>query len=150
MDSMTDDPTTVTDPGHTCDLSCPVEHVMRGAPAVDPEDSLRRTAHAMTVDKAAAAIVRGPETSTNIVTERDVVRALSDGADPDTIWASDVASTHLSSVVPTTTISDALRHMAEEGTRHIPVTEGGDVVGLIAVEDLVEVLHRRLLAVPKS
>ncbi len=144
MGTMANDSMTVSDV-HICDLSCPVEHVMRGAPVVDPEDTLRQTAHAMTVDKAAAAIVRTPAGPTNIVSERDVVRALSDGADPDTVWASDVASPRLGAVCPSSTVSDVLRQVAQEGTRHIPVTVDDHVVGLVMAEDLLEVLHRRLL-----
>ncbi len=118
---MNDDAIRSTGKDHSCDLSCPVEHVMRGAPVVDPETTLRSTAQAMVADRAGAAIVRGPDGPTNIVTEGDVVRALADGADPDIIWAADVASTRLVSVSPGATLADAVRRMSEEGIHHVPV-----------------------------
>ena len=112
---------------HICDLSCPVEHVMRGAPVVDPEYTLRMTAQAMTIVKAGAVIVCDPHGPTTIVTERDIVHALSDGTDP----------LRPPSLTPFT-------QMAEEGTRHVPVRVDNNVVGLVTAEDLFEALNGKL------
>ena len=129
---------------HICDLSCPVEHVMRGAPVVDPEYTLRMTAQAMVIVKARVAIVCAPHKSTTIVTERDIARAVSDGADPGRTRVAELAWAHLAALVPTVTISDAVQHMSEEGTQYISVRFDGNVVGLVTAEDLVEVLNGKL------
>jgi len=123
---------------------------MRGAPVVDPESTLRSTAKSMAVSRAGAAIVHGANGATNIVTDRDLVRALADGADPDTVWAADVASTHLVAVASDAIVADALRQMSQEGIRHVPVRSGGDVVGLVTAEDLLDVLERGLLGLTPS
>jgi signal-transduction protein with cAMP-binding, CBS, and nucleotidyltransferase domain len=85
-------------------------------------------------------LVLGPEGPASIVTERDIVRALAQEADPDTVWVADVATSDLITVEPTTTILEAIRHMASERVRHIPVKEKGEVVGFVASEDLVDLV----------
>lgn len=77
-----------------------------------------------------------------------MVRALADGADPDTIWAADVASTRLVSVPPGATLADAGRRMSEEGIHHVPVKSDGDVQGLVTTEDLLSVLDGEFLGAP--
>jgi len=128
---------------HICDLSCPVEHVMRGAPVVDPEYTLRMTAQAMTVVKAGAAIICDPRGSTIVVTERDIIHALSDAADPDKARVAEVAFADLGALVCTATIFDAVQHLSKEGSRHVPVKCEGNVVGLITAEDLFGVLNSK-------
>ena len=133
-----------TNPVHVCELSCPVEHVMRGAPVVDPEYTLRITAQIMIIAKAGAAVVCDPHGPMTIVTEHDLTRALSDGADPDGARIADVGSTLTDALGSATTIADALRQMSDTGARRVSVRADGNVVGLVTSEDLVEVLNGKM------
>jgi signal-transduction protein with cAMP-binding, CBS, and nucleotidyltransferase domain len=126
---------------HVCDLLCPVRHLMRGVPPfVDPEDTLRSAAQGMAGQKAGAVIVLGPDGPTSIVTERDIVRALADHADPDTVWAADVASSDLAAIDPETTLAEAVELMAKRQIRHVPVKSNGEVMGMIEAEDILDLL----------
>jgi CBS domain-containing protein len=126
---------------HVCDLLCPVRHLMRGAPPfADPEDTLRVAAQTMAGQKTGAVIVLGPDGPTSVVTERDIVRALADQADPDTVWAADVASSDLAAVDPDTTVVEAVGLMAKRQIRHVPVKSNGEVIGMVVAEDILELL----------
>jgi CBS domain-containing protein len=129
---------------HVCDLSCPIEHLMRGAPVVDPEFTVRMTAQTLVIAKAGAAVVCAPRRPVTIVTERDLIRALSDGADPDGTRIAEVASTLPDALGSTSTVSEAVRQMSDKGTRHVSITVDGNVVGLVTADDLVEVLNGTL------
>jgi CBS domain-containing protein len=133
-----------TSPVHVCDLSCPLEHVMRGAPVVDREYTVRMTAQTMIIAQAGAAVVCDPQRPTTVVTEHDLIRALSDGADPDGTRIAEVASTLPDALGSTFTISDAVRQMSDRGTRHVSVSTDGNVVGLVTFDDLIEVLNGTL------
>jgi signal-transduction protein with cAMP-binding, CBS, and nucleotidyltransferase domain len=97
-------------------------------------------AQAMAGQKSGAVIVLGPDGPTSIVTERDVVRALADQADPDTVWAADVASSDLTAIDPDTTVAEAVGLMAATQIRHLPVKSNGEVVGMVVDEDILDVL----------
>ena len=126
---------------HDCDLLCPVRHLMRGVPPfVDPEDTLRVAAQAMAGQKTGAVIILGPDGPTSIVTERDIVRALADQADPDTVWAADMASSDLAAIDPDTTVAEAVELMAKRQIRHVPVKSNGEVTGIVAAEDILNLL----------
>lgn len=114
---------------------------MRGAPPfADPEDTLRVAAQTMAGQKTGAVIVLGPDGPTSVVTERDIVRALADQADPDTVWAADVASSDLAAVDPDTTVVEAVGLMAKREIRHVPVKSNGEVIGMVVAEDILELL----------
>jgi signal-transduction protein with cAMP-binding, CBS, and nucleotidyltransferase domain len=129
---------------HVCDPSCPVEHVMGGAPVVDPEYTVRMTAQTMIIAKAGTVVVYDAHRPMTIVTEHDLIRALSDGVDPDVTRITEVASTLPDALGSASTISDAVRHMSETGTRHVWVKADGNVVGLATADDFIEVFNGHL------
>src|ERR1019366_5173100 len=96
---------------HRCDLLCPVAHLMRAVPFVDPESTLRTAAQAMVAQGDGVAVVLGPEGPARIVTEHDIVCALAQQADPNTVWVADVAPSNLISAELTATILDVIRQM---------------------------------------
>jgi CBS domain-containing protein len=94
----------------------------------------------MAVQKAGAVILLGPDGPTSIVTERDIVRALADEADPDTVWAADVASSDPAAIDPDTTVAAAAELMAKRQIRHVPVKSNGEVTGTVVAEDILNLL----------
>jgi CBS domain-containing protein len=130
---------------HRCDLLCPVAHLMHSVPAfVDPESTLRAASQTMIAQGNGVVVVLGPAGPASIVTERDIVFALAQEADPDAVWVADVVPSDLITAGPTTTILEAIRHMASERVRQILVKENGEVVGLVVSEDLVDLVGATL------
>ncbi len=76
-----------------------------------------------------------------VVSERDVVRALAEGDDPDAVWAVDVMSRSAIMIEPDATIEAAAELMLEAGVRHLVVDDqDGDRYGVVSMRDLVDPL----------
>ena len=79
-----------------------------------------------------------------IVTERDLVRkGLAFSRDAGSTHVSAVMSSPLLSIDVNRTIRDASKAMAEQGVRHLAVTENGKIVGVLSVRDLVKMVSVR-------
>ena len=73
-----------------------------------------------------------------ILTERDiVVRVLAEERDPRAAFVRDVATLRPVMCAPDDDVSAALLQMREEEIQHLPVAEGGDVIGVISLADIV-------------
>lgn len=80
-----------------------------------------------------APVLRG------IVTERDVLLAvprLADGVGDERLRVADIMSRDPKTIEADQTIGDALEIMTENGFRHLPVTDGGSMVGVLSMRDV--------------
>ena len=74
-----------------------------------------------------------------IVTERDLLLSIGAGEDPD---AEPVAGHMTESVItaaPDWSLEHAAAEMSRRGVRHLVVFEGGEVVGILSMRDIVRV-----------
>ncbi|GIU90902.1 MAG: hypothetical protein KatS3mg010_2001 [Acidimicrobiia bacterium] len=127
----------------------PVRDVMsRGAVTVDEKLTLRSVSAVLAELDIGVALVARPYDSVGIVSERDVVRALADGADPDEVWAADVMMEEIVVAEPEETILDVAQRMVEEGVRHVAVVERGVIVGVVSARDLLPVLTDHAFSTP--
>jgi CBS domain-containing protein len=109
---------------------------------VGPSHTLREASKAMAGRKVGAAVVFDSDgEGTGIVTERDLLRALADGGDPDL----ETVGAHLTSDLvyadPSWTLEQAAEAMMRGGFRHLVVMDGGEVVGILSVRDIVRQWH---------
>ena len=73
-----------------------------------------------------------------IVSERDVVKALANnGPGIHSMKAGDIMTRNVTTVTPATTINEAMELMDRGYFRHLPVLDGGVLVGIISVRDVV-------------
>lgn len=122
-----------------------VSKVMGIPPVIVPPDvSLRAVAVSLcTADVGAAVVLRGEEVI-GVLTERDVVRALAEDADPDTVWSGDVMSSDPIWVGPDDSLERALQLMVEAGVRHLAVMDGDELVGVVSLRDVALALRSAL------
>lgn len=74
-----------------------------------------------------------------IVSERDVVRRLhAGGADLLTGSVRDIMSTSVTTCGPGDAVVDLARIMTAGRFRHLPVLDGGELVGIVSIGDLVK------------
>lgn len=73
-----------------------------------------------------------------ILTERDIViRVLAEEREPLAAFVRDVATMHPVICSPEEDVSLAAERMRENEIQHLPVCEGGEVVGVISLADIV-------------
>jgi CBS domain-containing protein len=114
--------------------------VQRPSVYVHPNDTLRRVAQTLIEESIGAALVRGPHGAIGLVSERDIVRALADGADPAVTRAEEVMVEELVTVGPNDATLDAVHRMLDAEVRHLPVVEDGVAGGMISARDALRAL----------
>jgi CBS domain-containing protein len=79
-----------------------------------------------------------------MLTDRDlVVKVLAKGADPASVTAADLAQGKPVTIGADDDAGDILRTMAEHKVRRLPVIDGHDLVGIVAVADVARALPDR-------
>lgn len=102
-------------------------------------DSLRAAAEAMWRQQTGSLLVMADGQLQGIVTERDIMKAIARGWDPEQAAVSDVMTRDVITIAPDTTLHEAARVMAARWIRHLPVVRDGEVVGVVSQRDLVGV-----------
>jgi CBS domain-containing protein len=105
---------------------------------VGPAHTLREAARMMTERGTGAALVAGDDQPC-IVTERDVLRSLGQGEDPDAECVRDHMSEGVVAASADWSLERAASEMATRNIRHLVVFEGGDVIGVLSMRDIVRV-----------
>jgi CBS domain-containing protein len=103
----------------------------------DPRRSLVDAASQMRANRTSALAVLDGDAIVGIVTERDFMRAIADGREP--------AATHISEYMTHSPLTIEAGRMAAEAAammikhhvRHIPVTDGGRLIGFLSARDLL-------------
>jgi IMP dehydrogenase len=83
-----------------------------------------------------ALLVTEGEQLVGIVTERDIVRKFSI-LTTDTTSVRDLMTERVLYVDPDQTVDDCMALMTERHVRHLPVLDGGRLVGIVSIRDVV-------------
>lgn len=105
---------------------------------IEPHDSLRRTAKAMSDRGVGAAVVMEAGNIAGIVTERDILLAVAANRDFDSDTVDHVMTRDVVSGKPGWDIMRAVRTMIEHNFRHLLVTEMHEPVGIVSLRDLMD------------
>ena len=73
-----------------------------------------------------------------IVSERDVVRAVSQGADFATMKVGELMTSTVHTCSPDSTLAEVMTLMIERRIRHVPVVRDEALVGILSIRDLVD------------
>src|SRR3954449_2147172 len=105
---------------------------------VGPQHTLREAARLMAKRKVGAAVVLDPDSpGPGIITERDLMESLGAGQDPDAELVGRHLTSHLVFAAPDWSLEEAAVAMVRGGFRHLVVTEGADIAGVLSVRDVV-------------
>jgi CBS domain-containing protein len=83
-------------------------------------------------------VTKGGEIA-GIVTERDYLRRVAlEGPTDEAVTVEEIMSSPLVVVTPETAIDECMALMTDRRIRHVPVVDGGEVVGIVSIGDLVK------------
>jgi CBS domain-containing protein len=102
-------------------------------------DNLRSAAERMWRQQTGSLIIIEDGHLVGIITERDLLRAIALGADLDKTSVDDAMTTDVFTVPPRTSLQDAAREMAVRWIRHLPVMDGGELLGVVSMRDVTGV-----------
>jgi CBS domain-containing protein len=106
--------------------------------SVGPAHTLRHAAKMMAAQHVGAAVVLDHDRSgIGILTERDILKSIGSGQDPDVELASDHQTHDVVFASPDWTLDQAAKTMVSGGFRHLVVVDSGEVTGLLSMRDIV-------------
>jgi CBS domain-containing protein len=106
--------------------------------SVGPGHSLREAARLMADRRVGAAVVLDPDgQGPGILTERDLMDSVGAGQDPDAERVADHLTADVVFAAPDWSLEEAAVAMVRGGFRHLVVTDGGEIVGILSVRDIV-------------
>jgi CBS domain-containing protein len=107
---------------------------------ITPGRTLREAARFMAEHNVGAAVILDPEQpGPGIVTERDLVRSLGAGEDPDRELVRDHLTARATFADADWGLEEAADAMARGGFRHLVVVHQGEVQGIISMRDIMHV-----------
>lgn len=105
---------------------------------VGPSHTLREAARLMSERNVGAAVVLDPEEpGPGILTERDVLRSVGAGQDPDSERVAEHLTSDLVFAAPDWSLEEAAAAMSRGRFRHLIVVEHGEVRGILSVRDII-------------
>lgn len=121
----------------------------------DRDDTITHVSQLMRTYHVGDAIVveerDGERIPSGVLTDRDiVVDLIANGADLDSITIGDVMSRDLLVIGEDDNLDDAIKRMRDRGVRRVPVVNHrGGLEGILAVDDIIDLLAEQLTDVDK-
>lgn len=116
-------------------------------PMVGPTDTLQQVVRALVANDTGVVLVCSEDADplctesvggvVGIVSERDVIDAIHDGADLSTVWAADVMSTRLISLPASRTVEEVATAMVDHHVRHVVVPGTAGRAGVVSMRSLI-------------
>jgi CBS domain-containing protein len=104
---------------------------------VKPDATLRQAADEMVSTSVGSVAVEVDGALEGILTERDILRAVSEDADVDREPVSSWMTEYPDTFTPEMDVVEAANWMLATGFRHLPVMDGGVVIGVISIKDVL-------------
>lgn len=128
----------------------PLSRLARGVATVKPDTALSEAARLMDLFSVGALVVAdSPEgVPTGIVTDRDIVRLIGEGADPKTETVARFAGKALATIGVGEPTGKAVALMRERGVRRLPIVdERGHLAGIVSLDDVLLFLGEEMAEV---
>ena len=122
-----------------------VSDIMTQAIVTDAaDDTLAQAAVKMREQQTGSLLIMDGDRLLGIFTERDLVKSVASGHDPNSVLLKDIMTTNIVTISPNTTLHEAAAVMAAKWIRHLPVVEGDKVHGMVSQRDLAGFLAQLL------
>jgi CBS domain-containing protein len=115
------------------------EAMTTGVVTVGSGHTLQQASKVMSDKNIGSVVIVDPDANgPGILTERDIVRAVANGTDLDTATTSEFLTADATYAAPGWTLEEASDAMRRGGFRHLVVVEGGEVLGMLSMRDIVK------------
>jgi CBS domain-containing protein len=112
--------------------------VTQAALTVEEGDTLRDAAVWMMERGVGSAVVLNDGKPSGLLTDRDALRVIARGVNPDAVTVGDCVMRSLTTVTPSAELLDAAKIMRQKGFRHLVVVDdAGELFGVFSMRDLV-------------
>ncbi len=120
-----------------------VQSILRkkGSPVqtIDPASSVTAAANRLRQDQIGALVVVSEGAVVGLISEREIVHAFAQhGKQLLSMSVKDVMRQNVITVAPEDHVTRVMSLMTHHRARHLPVTEGGKLVGIISIGDAVK------------
>ncbi|MCH8151849.1 MAG: CBS domain-containing protein [Planctomycetes bacterium] len=110
--------------------------------SLPPQATVLEAAQLMNDRHIGSVLVTEGNQLVGIFTERDVMRrVVADQRDPASTTVADVMTSPVACAAPHTTLDEIRTVMRDKRIRHVPVVNGGGVLGMISLGDLNKAEH---------
>ena len=109
----------------------------KSAVCTDPRQPLVEAAAQMRTRRTSVLAVLDGQAIVGVITERDFMRAIADGRDPASTHVSEYMTPDPRTIEAGKRAAEAAAMMIKHHVRHIPVTEGGRVIGFLSARGLL-------------
>jgi menaquinone-dependent protoporphyrinogen oxidase len=116
-------------------------------PTVDPTATLEQVVEQLVAHDSGVVLVTSVDAdplctesmggAVGVVSERDVIEAIRDGADLSLVWAADIMTTRLISMPASRTVEELAGVMIDNHIRHVVVPSSGGRPGVVSMRSLV-------------
>jgi citrate synthase len=103
------------------------------------DDSLATVSERMVADNVSSVIIVDDRRPIGILTERDLLRFAASGLAAGDAAVRDWMTPDPDTVAPDADVAEAYQLLSDKGYRHFPVVEGGALVGVVSLRDLLSV-----------
>ncbi|PSP21069.1 CBS domain-containing protein [Halobacteriales archaeon QH_10_65_19] len=120
----------------------PVSEIMTSPVVTVTQDTVVAEAADILAEEHVGSLVIGEDIIEGIVTETDIVRAVGERSDLSATSITEIMSDPVVTIRPHETVRTAGERMGHNGVKKLPVTEGGEPVGIVTTTDLAHFFPR--------
>jgi len=107
--------------------------------AIDADQPVAHAAKMMRDENVGLAPIVEGQKLVGTLTDRDIaIRVVAEGKDPQKTTVREVATTSVVTIDPNQDLAEALRLMAQNQVRRLPVVEDGRLAGIVAQADVAK------------
>lgn len=119
-------------------MSVIADHMSRELLKASADESIGEAAQRMVARGVGAALIMEGDRLEGILTERDILKAVAMGL-TDSIRVRDWMTRNPETIEASDSTGHAAALMIHGGFRHLPVLDGGEIVGIVSIRDLMRV-----------
>ncbi len=124
-------------------MSTIADIMTRELKTVEAGTSVHSAARKMKEDRIGSLLVKQAAGFSGILTDTDLVRrAMASDHDLTKLTVEDVMTSPIRTIEDSRTVGDAQEMMGDLGVRHLGVTHGGEIVGVLSARDLLVYYQR--------